>query len=102
MGKRSLRQSIAKATGRGQSASGVIDAVGTRRIDLEQPPILEEWSAVGRRHADEAPGTPAWHATEFELDVLRRAYQDTIELAQAAGRPEPPPFPHERRDAEPR
>ena len=61
--------------------------------------ILEEWRAVERRHGDETPDTPEWYASELELDVLRKAYQDTIDRAQAAEKPEPPPFPGDPRKA---
>ncbi len=55
--------------------------------------VLEEWREVERRVA-EAPHDSA-EADELKLESyrLRNKYQELIDQAVSAHRPEPPPFP---------
>jgi hypothetical protein len=55
--------------------------------------VLARWREAERRlmhaTAEEQPAILA------EIEKLRATYQDLIEQARAAHRPEPPPFPYE-------
>ena len=55
--------------------------------------VLEAWQEAARRLEAAPPGSDEERAAAADLVRVRDEYQRLIRAAQAADRPEPPPFP---------